>query len=282
MKTRQIIATVAAFVVATFSAVAQDVLIIGNSYTYTNDLPSILASISDDMKKEPYIQSFARGGYSMQDHLKDSLCRKYVMRGGYDVVILQDQSVLPILVGTTEGIPVYAAMTEMVEFVRRYNPRARVMIEITWGRKTGHDVIPRYFQKDKYANTFANYEAMQEALSAAIRNEARMLKTEIADVGSAWAKVKDTHRDIELYNMDGSHPSYAGTYLAAAVIYTAIYGDKLKPNVFHGRITKADAQIIKNTVWKCRKDAAKKASKTMDKKEKKEMREISTKKIKKY
>ena len=258
MKTRRIITAAVTVLLAAMSAAAQNVLIIGNSYTYTNDLPSVLESISEDMDRAPRIQSFARGGYSMQDHLKDSLCLKYVQKGGYDVVVLQDQSVLPILVGTTEGIPVLSAMVEMVNMVRQYNPDARVIIEITWGRKTGHDIIPRYFQKDKYASCFATYESMQDALSRAIRNEATLLKTEIADVGTPWSKVKNGTSGIELYNMDGSHPSYAGTYLAASVLYTAIYRDKIRADVFSGRLTNADAKVIKKAVWACRKSAVKK------------------------
>lgn len=43
-------------------------------------------------------------------------------------------------------------------------------------------------------------------------------------VGVAWSRVRSERPDIELYAADGSHPSYAGSYLAAAVICTTLTG----------------------------------------------------------
>ena len=41
--------------------------------------------------------------------------------------------------------------------------------------------------------------------------------------GDAWRKVLREHRDLELYSDDGLHPTFAGSYLAALVIYQRLY-----------------------------------------------------------
>jgi len=42
-------------------------------------------------------------------------------------------------------------------------------------------------------------------------------------VGLAWARIRQTDPAIDLYYRDGSHPSPAGSYLAACAIYAAIF-----------------------------------------------------------
>jgi hypothetical protein len=43
-----------------------------------------------------------------------------------------------------------------------------------------------------------------------------------APVGMAWQKVRYERPNLQLYMADRSHPSKAGSYLAANVIYTTI------------------------------------------------------------
>ena len=48
---------------------------------------------------------------------------------------------------------------------------------------------------------------------------------ECADVGAAFHKLVENHPGIELYDPDGSHPSYVGTCLAAMVMYKTVFGE---------------------------------------------------------
>lgn len=45
----------------------------------------------------------------------------------------------------------------------------------------------------------------------------------MAPVGEAFAACRRQHPDIELFHGDGSHPSAAGTYLAACIFYRVLY-----------------------------------------------------------
>jgi hypothetical protein len=46
----------------------------------------------------------------------------------------------------------------------------------------------------------------------------------LAPVGRAWESAAATAKDLELYESDGSHPNACGAWLAAAVLYTAMFG----------------------------------------------------------
>ena len=46
-----------------------------------------------------------------------------------------------------------------------------------------------------------------------------------AYVGAAFHEIVVSHPEIELYDPDGSHPSYVGTCLAAMVMYKTVFGE---------------------------------------------------------
>jgi hypothetical protein len=49
------------------------------------------------------------------------------------------------------------------------------------------------------------------------------LAVAVAPVGYTWAIVRQESPGIGLWQDDGSHPSTAGTYLAACVFYAAVF-----------------------------------------------------------
>ncbi len=59
----------------------------------------------------------------------------------------------------------------------------------------------------------ASYQAMGDELDVAV-----------AHVGLAFYDVFTNHPEIEIYDADLTHPSYTGSYLAAATIFTRIFG----------------------------------------------------------
>src|SRR4051812_45886499 len=71
------------------------VLFIGNSYTYVNNLPQIVADVASSMGDSLIYDSYAIGGYTLEQHFADSNCTNKIKAGGWDYVILQEQSQLP-------------------------------------------------------------------------------------------------------------------------------------------------------------------------------------------
>lgn len=185
------------------------VLFIGNSYTYFNNMPGIfaeLARIGGRGKVET--ATVAPGGWRLKDHWEKGDARLLLLNRRWDFVVLQDQSVLgayyylegKLRVSTDEIFRPFA--NDWAKSIQEVG--AVPVFYLTWARKaTPED---------------------QAALNYAYINAAKGTRSKVAPVGLAWTRVRDRHPEIELYFKDGSHPSPAGSYLAACTIYATVFG----------------------------------------------------------
>jgi hypothetical protein len=130
---------------------------------------------------------------------------------------LQEQSQIP-------GFPSnHPARLEMVQGGRRLHALgqargARTVLMLTWGRRNGDARNPELFP---------DFETMQARLNAGYSELAALLDdATIAPVGPAFGVVRaaDQAAFEGLYSGDGSHPSRAGSYVAAAVLYRVLTG----------------------------------------------------------
>lgn len=196
---------------------AQDsisVLIIGNSYVYSNDLPGTLQQLTTSLGKEITIDSKTNGGYTFQNHLNDPVTHTKIKSKSWDVVVIQGQSQEPCFPEsqvTTQTIP-YAL--QLVDSIYANNFCGNAMYFMTWGRKTG----------DSQWDSINTFEKMNSRLYNTYMRMANLSeKAMVSPVGSVWAYVRANHPTIELYVSDGSHPSLAGTYLTACTFYTSLF-----------------------------------------------------------
>src|SRR5437868_1227446 len=66
------------------------VLFIGNSLTYSNDLPAMVAALAKSAGKRPLVfQSVVEGGFSLEDHWDRGDAQRAIAQGKWDVVVLQ-------------------------------------------------------------------------------------------------------------------------------------------------------------------------------------------------
>ena len=87
----------------------------------------------------------------------------------------------------------------------------------TWARAAGADV---------YANAWSGGgpRAMQARIFAEYSKVARNTHARLVPAGQAWARALEEDPHAPLFAPDGSHPSAAGTYLAACVFYAVLTG----------------------------------------------------------
>ena len=218
-----------------YDAVAQRdtlrMLFLGNSYTYYYNYPMIFKEIAWHEGHYTDCNIFISGGYTMKAHLNNPHSCEKVDMGGYDCVMLQDQSVLPMLNATADDASSAEYLEQMVKRVKKSSPSAKVFVEITWGRRFGNNNLGQYEKyADKYPAFFKNYDAMQCRLIEAITAEAQQCDIGLHPLGYAWQIVMHERPDILLYHTDNHHQSYAGSYLSAAVAYLTIYGEKFGSN----------------------------------------------------
>jgi hypothetical protein len=209
----------------TFTAYAQsaprtlEVLFIGNSFTFVNNLGDMLAGIAESLPG-PRIHPtlIVGGGMTLQWHYAAGDALKAIDRQRWDTVILQEQSVFGAAstslatddesatgrVETTLSPP-----TIFHESVRKFVPRIRAaratpLLLMTWARKRRPEE--------------------QMALADAYESIGRELKVRVSPAGLAWQEARRRWPDLELHLADGSHPNGAGTYLTACVLYVTLTG----------------------------------------------------------
>lgn len=234
-------------------------LFIGNSYTYYHTYPAIFKEIAWHEGHYADCNIFISGGYTMKAHLANPHSMEQVDKCGYDYVMLQDQSILPTLNGTADDAGSAEQMVKMVNRVRESSPEAKVLLEITWGRKFGSNNFGKYEQYiEKYPHFYSSYDAMQQRLIDVMTAEAEQNSALLNPVGLAWQFVMHERPDINLYHTDNHHQSYAGSYLAAAVAYLTIYqqpfGDapangKLSPEIASYLRSVAERVVLKGEKW---------------------------------
>ena len=207
------------------------VLFIGNSYTYCNLYPMQLKELAWHEGHYLDCTLYFHGGYSMKKHLADHISRETVEVGNFERAFLQDQSLSALRIGTTADQNVVEDMEKMIARVKEFSPKAECIIEMTWGRKNGNDATKSKALQDiktAHPEYFTSYEAMQKVITANATAMAQKLGVELSPVGVAWEIVRRERPDIELYVKDGSHPSDAGSYLAAAVGYLTLFKEPFK------------------------------------------------------
>lgn len=200
----------------TISCIAQDslsVLFVGNSYIYSNDLPSMLEDLTISLGDELTIDSKTNGGFTFNNHLNDPNTFTKLHSKPWDYVVLQGQSQepsFPFAQVNTNTLPPAVQLADSV-YANKYCSQA--MYFMTWGRENG----------DPQWDSINSFYKMNDRLRSAYMRIADSAEASVAPVGSAWRYVRDNYPSIQLYSGDGSHPSVAGSYLAACTFYASLF-----------------------------------------------------------
>lgn len=189
------------------------VLFLGNSYTYFNDLPAMTEALAKRAGVDLTTASVTRGGAYLHQFADpaDELAAKWkpLYDGDtWDYVVFQNQSFHPVKDPA-------AFRKAALDVQAMLQPGQKILFYQTWAYKYG---------SEKLAGTGLAYDDMLTQMTASYGAAAEAVGGCAVPVGQAFAEVRALHPEIELYNPDGSHPSPAGTYLAACLFYAAITG----------------------------------------------------------
>ncbi len=177
------------------------VLFIGNSLTATNDLPGVLAKLGEAPESQVSfsVGQHTVGGARWEEHDADPAVEP-ILQQGWDVVVLQDQSVMPWY--WASGIK--PALISLDTKARAAG--AKTVLFMTWA--SGPPVLPQYrFEQSMAVNNY--YERHAAAVGATV-----------APVGRAWERaLRDPAMTL---HSDDIHPNPRGTYLSACVFYGSL------------------------------------------------------------
>ena len=214
------------------SGVSTRVLFIGNSYTYVNDLPGVFKQLACSGQHLVEIGSLVQGGWTLADHVSDSNTQSELGTGEWDYVVLQEQSIVPALEQTRTQY-MYPAARTLVKMIQDIG--AEPVFFMTWGHRDG---VPEYGLKD--------YDSMQNEIIFGYLTIADELSIPVAPVGFTWKQVREEYPEINLWQDDGSHPSVAGTYLAACVFYAVIFQESPEGLTYTAQIPAETAQTLQS------------------------------------
>lgn len=222
--------------VFSFGQETKRVLFIGNSYIYSNNLPVVLNSLANSNNDTVIHSSSTPGGAQLVQHVVNNTTLNSIRQGNWDYVVIQEQSQKPSFPDAQVAQDVYPYAAQLNDTIEAYNPCGETVFFMTWGRKNG----------DPQWAPISTFEGMNNRL----RNAYLQMTTDndaiCSPVGAAWKVVRDSFPGIELYSPDESHPSYAGTYLAACTFYATMFRKSPVGLSFHGSLSATDAQALQN------------------------------------
>jgi hypothetical protein len=200
------------------------VLFIGNSFTARNDLPGLLAQLAAARDKGLEHRLISAGGASLRAHWNAGGAVKAIQGGQYELVVLQEQSTLPV-----------KNARRMHENVRLFDQAiravgAKTVLYMTWARRHAPD--------------------SQQAITDAYTSIGRELGAAVVPVGLAWERFLRTHHQPLLHDREQSHPTLAGSYLAACV-FLAVLFKKSPVGVEAGPagLSDTDRSLLQKAAW---------------------------------
>ena len=219
------------------------VLFLGNSYTSANNLPQMTANVAASTGKNLLFDVHAPGGYYIGQHVTNAVSLAKIEVGNWDNVVLQDQSMALAYPGYfMNGIN---SSIKMDSIIKANNLCAQTMFYGTWGRKNGDTYICSPPNCEAETVITRDFYQMNSDIQAHYKVFADSLKSSMSPVGNVWANIRQNHPAIELFDLDGSHPSVAGTYAAACSFYAAIFRNDPTQITFNGGLSDGDAGLIR-------------------------------------
>jgi hypothetical protein len=128
---------------------------VGNSYTFYSDLPSMISSIAEAEGAALSWDANYPGGSALWQHADPDVygpeTEALLARGGWDYIVLQDQSQTPGGGRVTSGAPLgpgegkVLSISALEEWFAPRLGAARPVLYSTWGRRDGDAANPEIF-----------------------------------------------------------------------------------------------------------------------------------------
>lgn len=190
------------------------ILFIGNSYTYYHNMTNKLQTLCNENGIDAEISELTAGGYSLahfasENNEKGIELRKLISENKYDIIVLQEQSVIPAaepqkLMNNAEKLAKVLECTG-----------AKLVFYETWARRDGEETLIK--------NSWT-HEEMQEKLRTSYENAAKALNAGLCRAGEVFSKAYRNGVGDAMYEADGSHPSDVGSKLIAECFFDCLFG----------------------------------------------------------
>lgn len=173
-----------------------DVLFVGNSLTYTNDLPAIVARLAEATGQPLTYGTLAFPNWSLQEHWEAGVAGQIRTAKAKWVILQQGPSSLP------ESRQHLVAWTAQIAPVVR-EAGGQVALFMVWPDRSRLDFLTDV--AGSYAAAAANVGGT------------------FVPAGETWREAWALQADLPLYGPDDFHPSYLGSLAAAWTLMSVLY-----------------------------------------------------------
>ena len=190
-----------------------NVLFLGNSYTYYNDMPKLFEALCAERGLDVTVDSVTAPNYTLALFLDASdelgaIAADKLANGAYNFVVMQEYSHVP-----ASAPDVFLADAATLAAKVRAAGAIPVFYE-TWARADGNEVLIRYGW---------THEEEQALLRAAYEKAADENGAILVRAGERFSAAYRAGEDV--FDPDGSHPSENGSRLVAKAFCDTLFCD---------------------------------------------------------
>jgi len=193
-----------------FSQEKEEILFVGNSFTFYWNLPSIVQEMSDERNLNWNVTQSTAGGATLKQHWlgeKNLNTKKLIKTNSYSKIIFQDHSMNPI-------IAIDSTKKYYTQFKKLTPSTTKIYFYSTW-------MYPKMDDPDR---DLLKKNPIEKNLINSGINKSSMLVL----VGKAFDIFKSKYPEHKLLGDDMKHQSANGTYLAACVIFSTLSNQSSK------------------------------------------------------
>ncbi|MCE2994159.1 MAG: SGNH/GDSL hydrolase family protein [Cyclobacteriaceae bacterium] len=172
------------------------ILFVGNSLTYTNDLPELLNQEARKSGVEVHTEMMALPNYALEDHWQDGTMQKRISSGTFNFVIVQQGP---------------SSQSDGREMLLDYGARIKTLCDQYDSKLVFFMVWPARANWHTFPGVINNYT---EAATAT--------QSILCPVGLEWKQYMESSADYSYYGPDQFHPSVKGSQNAAALIFKVL------------------------------------------------------------
>ena len=214
-----------------------NILFLGNSLMYYNDMPELFAQIAQANGKKVNVKSVTKGSATISDFTDE---RTEV--GGQAIPLLKNQKWDLVVIEPSRRISPFESTVKETELASAKKIRelakaagGDVLLYSVWGNNTGN--VDEYKANNPTSMTKVAGHLMGRKSHTKFLHEvniefASALGVKVAPAGYAFENCIAKYPDLNLYHSDERHPSPIGSYLAAAVIYATVFEENVERIVY--------------------------------------------------
>lgn len=173
------------------------ILFVGNSLTYTNELPTLVSRIGKQRGVPIVTTMVAYPNYALEDHWNDGQIQKMIAKEKYQFVVVQ-QGPSSQADGRVMLLDYGARLKELCD-----KHKAKLAFFMVW---------PAYSNMHTFDGVIKNYSDAATETNSILCPVGRMWRSHFASTG-----------DYSYYGPDMFHPSAYGSESAAQIIYESLF-----------------------------------------------------------